>query len=197
MMAGSSPLSRGIPGAPTMIVLVIRIIPALAGNTFLLRPNHPPRGDHPRSRGEYTESRSANGLQQGSSPLSRGIRRPKPRQNAGARIIPALAGNTPTPREHPPGRRDHPRSRGEYAPAQRGVLPSCGSSPLSRGIRRGWTKHTLKKRIIPALAGNTHNNSHTTYPPRDHPRSRGEYCPRRHRQALTYGSSPLSRGILQ
>ena len=54
---GSSPLSRGIPiqlgprGRP------VRIIPALAGNTELVRLRRQLGQDHPRSRGEYVAPR--------------------------------------------------------------------------------------------------------------------------------------------
>ena len=50
--------------------------------------------DHPRSRGEYHDFLSLNDYNEGSSPLSRGIR-PRPAcMTSPARIIPALAGNT-------------------------------------------------------------------------------------------------------
>ena len=75
-------------------------------------------------------------------------------------------------------------------------LRKQGSSPLSRGIRSRWLLRRRRRRIIPALAGNT-----CLCPPRrrgstDHPRSRGEYLTTVPDQSLMSGSSPLSRGIL-
>ena len=70
---GSSPLSRGIRGAVDAEVAGDRIIPALAGNTTAHSWNTPIKGDHPRSRGEYSEGAYRLALGAGSSPLSRGI----------------------------------------------------------------------------------------------------------------------------
>ena len=92
---------------------------------------------------------------------------------------------------------------------------SPGSSPLSRGIRRGTPRGRTRRGIIPALAGNTTAGSTPTLWHWDHPRSRGEYrvgelCagyggdhPRSRGEYFgggathptTWGSSPLSRGI--
>ena len=152
-----------------------RIIPALAGNTirhinrdFTLR-------DHPRSRGEYRIGGKHAEAGQGSSPLSRGIRIDRDLSLRDIRIIPALAGNT-KPRQCGDGAEsDHPRSRGEYATAPYSHSPRGGSSPLSRGIRGLYYLDTIKRRIIPALAGNTLAVLAMGYLEGDHPRSRGEY----------------------
>ena len=92
--AGSSPLSRGIPGRVIGQGSRYGIIPALAGNT-------PRRGtaflhctDHPRSRGEYITENLEASLIGGSSPLSRGIPHHPAANVAVQGIIPALAGNT-------------------------------------------------------------------------------------------------------
>ena len=50
---GSSPLSRGIQFHFHDVFELLRIIPALAGNTGGLRPQEARPADHPRSRGEY------------------------------------------------------------------------------------------------------------------------------------------------
>ena len=90
---GSSPLSRGIPAQVAGSLLIARIIPALAGNTTLtltltrVCSDHPrsrgeysntmqrvlPLPDHPRSRGEYQIEPWVHIAGAGSSPLSRGI----------------------------------------------------------------------------------------------------------------------------
>ena len=71
-----------------------RIIPALAGNTFPMVVWQLIGGDHPRSRGEYTHVDRAACRRWGSSPLSRGIPDGCRERHVSARIIPALAGNT-------------------------------------------------------------------------------------------------------
>ena len=53
MGEGSSPLSRGIRLPSHRAVVVVRIIPALAGNTGRGDVRQVPKPDHPRSRGEY------------------------------------------------------------------------------------------------------------------------------------------------
>ena len=131
---GSSPLSRGIPIDPESVVGHQRIIPALAGNTVAVYGGGEALADHPRSRGEYLLPPVYGGGENGSSPLSRGIRSGRVLFFAASRIIPALAGNT-LPRQ----RRwltawDHPRSRGEYYGTDRPEFIPQGSSPLSRGI---------------------------------------------------------------
>ena len=112
-----------------------------------------------------------------------------------SRIIPALAGNTASFSAESAALKDHPRSRGEYAPRICGLWAAIGSSPLSRGIPFPDTKFNALKGIIPALAGNTATTSARRGSIWDHPRSRGEYASLRPAEALHNGSSPLSRGI--
>ena len=110
---GSSPLTRGkLPGVLHLIAIV-RLIPAHAGKT-----HGPPRtvcrlAAHPRSRGENVTRVRHAASRWGSSPLTRGKRRPCTRRRQGGRLIPAHAGKTPPARAaYLPGRA-HPRSRGE------------------------------------------------------------------------------------
>ena len=155
MKLGSSPLSRGIrPARPTRRSRR-GIIPALAGNTGDVAWCGPGTADHPRSRGEYVTTGAAEESGIGSSPLSRGILHHAARDVRVRRIIPALAGNTCSPRRktHPPG--DHPRSRGEYLEAYGLTVWQLGSSPLSRGIHQTHPHPPRCVGIIPALAGNT------------------------------------------
>ena len=173
-----------------------RIIPALAGNTVILRNSAIERKDHPRSRGEYAFHLQLDVWSSGSSPLSRGIQLPPELPERPTRIIPALAGNTMNWATLKLAWRDHPRSRGEYRGCAVPLRTRLGSSPLSRGILGRQRARFLPGGIIPALAGNTldHCQHHVTG--RDHPRSRGEYEPSRVMIRHAVGSSPLSRGIL-
>ena len=152
------------------------IIPALAGNTPLDLGHYLLPPDHPRSRGEYPAS-------------ARMV-------ISASRIIPALAGNTSPQQCVSVTSADHPRSRGEYRGGDAGVVVDPGSSPLSRGIPSRILQHDRHLGIIPALAGNTCPTLLLLAPPRDHPRSRGEYFDGSTGLAGCKGSSPLSRGIL-
>ena len=171
--------------------------------------------DHPRSRGEYFVDSPDSVLDDGSSPLSRGIlthvehqrrirgssplSRGIPGQRCGTSaargIIPALAGNTPPLMWTPLQPWDHPRSRGEYGADLWFTSADHGSSPLSRGIRESWWTGLRITGIIPALAGNTIPTSCRKRQSWDHPRSRGEYFRHKCPTYCPAGSSPLSRGI--
>ena len=153
-----------------------RIIPALAGNTSCIIL--------PKSS------------LLGSSPLSRGIPSGSWFRGGWAGIIPALAGNTRSVCGASPRRSDHPRSRGEYLLLVRDNHGLEGSSPLSRGIRGPGCCRHRRRRIIPALAGNTGAASRDQAKAWDHPRSRGEYMSALRTTREVTGSSPLSRGIL-
>ena len=152
---GSSPLSRGIHRRYRAGVEAARIIPALAGNTLPSDSRKSADRDHPRSRGEYLAPKHTGHCSVGSSPLSRGIHADCVGDPDAGRIIPALAGNTflHPGRSHPGS--DHPRSRGEYVAPRSTCQTNGGSSPLSRGIRGCGVSLPVRRRIIPALAGNT------------------------------------------
>ena len=152
---GSSPLSRGILRPVQIRRRIPGIIPALAGNTYWVRPSRASISDHPRSRGEYPPPRRLGDRAAGSSPLSRGILGGAFQGLSQARIIPALAGNTCAKSSRTRLNRDHPRSRGEYGKGVYCEYGNVGSSPLSRGILRPAHRCMLLGGIIPALAGNT------------------------------------------
>ena len=72
---GSSPLARGLPHEPAVIVAEGRIIPARAGFTTRAGRHCRGRQDHPRSRGVYFAQKKPVVASQGSSPLARGLRK--------------------------------------------------------------------------------------------------------------------------
>ena len=193
--SGSSPLSRGIRRSSPRHPRSQRIIPALAGNTGIIRTNLQPMGDHPRSRGEYALQETSYPTPGGSSPLSRGILFSVEILESTERIIPALAGNTQPPPGWSGRQSDHPRSRGEYVSRSHATTSAAGSSPLSRGIRLSSVLLQRLGRIIPALAGNTKSRRRMKTHGADHPRSRGEYHSHGRLPDTVCGSSPLSRGI--
>ena len=171
------------------------IIPARAGFTGRTSDRIWCRGDHPRSRGVYYTERGDDKVQEGSSPLARGLHTADRPGRGAVRIIPARAGFTRRPSTSTLRDRDHPRSRGVYARACLGAVSAAGSSPLARGLPLAAIEDQVHDRIIPARAGFTCQPhwGHTPYP--DHPRSRGVY-PIGHRlhRGLD-GSSPLARGL--
>ena len=194
--AGSSPLARGLRGPRGGPDRPPRIIPARAGFTLLVPVQQILREDHPRSRGVYVSPPCAEARWDGSSPLARGLHRQDGGRGGEPGIIPARAGFTPghLPRlsEGP----DHPRSRGVYRYQSADEVHKGGSSPLARGLRTQVVAAGPVARIIPARAGFTPRTSSGGSPPRDHPRSRGVYRPRRLSRRTRAGSSPLARGLL-
>ena len=212
---GSSPLARGLPPEVPGRPPPVRIIPARAGFTGAACGEPGSRPDHPRSRGVYDGAGKPKGAVWGSSPLARGL--PSLPRRPGRRfgIIPARAGFTPprvaatlTPTDHPRSRgvyvgsscpvcgfQDHPRSRGVYDVLETGRLRQPGSSPLARGLPRGCRQAVPPRRIIPARAGFT---AEARVPGRlraDHPRSRGVYGHACGSPPVSFGSSPLARGL--
>ena len=73
---------------------------------------------------------------------------------------------------------------------------NVGSSPHTRGARRGSNRPPRCRRIIPAYAGSTSSGVPTTTRRTDHPRIRGEHGRRRPADVRAGGSSPHTRGAL-
>ena len=152
---GSSPLARGLPKLCDAVIQV--------------------DGDHPRSRGVYCEGYGGRGGPVGSSPLARGLLYGILSISGVMRIIPARAGFTVHRNHKRSSLRDHPRSRGVYAPSFHGSWYMLGSSPLARGLLYNTLSIIAGAGIIPARAGFT---AIVRLPPTefwDHPRSRGVY----------------------
>ena len=178
--SGSSPLARGLLAGADGERSRLRIIPARAGFTRRHRRLHRRRGDHPRSRGVYPPRRRRLCASPGSSPLARGLRHRRPRQQGLRRIIPARAGFTPWAAGRSSCTTDHPRSRGVYTPEQVAAEWHCGSSPLARGLQEWVAARRAAGGIIPARAGFTAGRRRSRAGSGDHPRSRGVYAPRAH-----------------
>ena len=152
---GSSPRMRGTLATGKKIVVKPGIIPAHAGNTFVLFGCVVVCGDHPRACGEHSMLNAAARASTGSSPRMRGTLNSRffGRQKHG--IIPAHAGNTSYGASLMSRARDHPRACGEHNKHPDRVPPVKGSSPRMRGTRRGTRRQTAQAGIIPAHAGNT------------------------------------------
>ncbi len=191
---GSSPRTRGTLFADDHRRDFVRIIPAYAGNTRSRSgtPRLPP--DHPRVRGEHALLPSYQGVENGSSPRTRGTQRRETGCGRRDRIIPAYAGNTARLARACERAADHPRVRGEHAASVSFVSISDGSSPRTRGTPRHARTHGWRERIIPAYAGNTFIACLARAPRTDHPRVRGEHAFFAASSAWTNGSSPRTRG---
>ena len=194
LAAGSSPLARGTPRETCLYRLLIRFIPARAGNTEPSRFDRACYAVHPRSRGEHSGLIPSATAYPGSSPLARGTRRGDDHLARGVRFIPARAGNTSRSGSMPTATPVHPRSRGEHARAGPGSRRSSGSSPLARGTQAGGGWRMGGNRFIPARAGNTPSRDRAPPSRSVHPRSRGEHTRAGTPMPVYYGSSPLARG---
>ena len=135
-LRGSSPLTRGKRETREVDRSLNGLIPAHAGKTVLRRVSRPVSAAHPRSRGENPLTSTARKPRTGSSPLTRGKRRPPRLRRRHFGLIPAHAGKTPAWIRTVMSRPAHPRSRGENPRIVRMSSSTTGSSPLTRGKHR-------------------------------------------------------------
>ena len=152
---GSSPLTRGKPGAWRRTPRLPRLIPAHAGKTGRAPRTLTRSSAHPRSRGENKRSDHTDPGASGSSPLTRGKPYGLDNSYEVTRLIPAHAGKTREMLPCPPSSRAHPRSRGENDDGNAAVMTVRGSSPLTRGKRLPVRVVPHVVRLIPAHAGKT------------------------------------------
>ena len=192
--SGSSPLARGTPYTVARTNLVLRFIPARAGNTPMGRGWPAPSTVHPRSRGEHAVTPHDREKRTGSSPLARGTQELRRFEADSGRFIPARAGNTFPGGAGRIGSSVHPRSRGEHGSIINLILLILGSSPLARGTPPTATPAAGRFRFIPARAGNTPHASSPVRTTSVHPRSRGEHELPLFNGPEDDGSSPLARG---
>ena len=191
---GSSPLTRGKLTRRGRHARPVRLIPAHAGKTRLLRVSARSGWAHPRSRGENGDQNQPVVRGRGSSPLTRGKLLQAAEVLLSRRLIPAHAGKTCAPRGYAQRRAAHPRSRGEnLVPAGRMVIGG-GSSPLTRGKPGRDRVDRIGLRLIPAHAGKTLRGGASRCGRRAHPRSRGENEYFAASFDTQIGSSPLTRG---
>ena len=191
---GSSPRARGTPSPSSGPGWKTRFIPASAGNTAL-RPHEKTLGAvHPRERGEHDHPRQRFVLRRGSSPRARGTHPAARRHRVPRRFIPASAGNTREALRRFDFWPVHPRERGEHCVTTAGSKPADGSSPRARGTQIDERLSLVRKRFIPASAGNTWWTVRPAPPPAVHPRERGEHMGDCALTTPVFGSSPRARG---
>ena len=179
LVCGSSPRGRGKLNVGLVGPVIVRLIPARAGKASH-DPAHPSANTaHPRAGGENAWRSLSSGWHPGSSPRGRG--KPEGAHSPGRilGLIPARAGKTRHELRRGHHGRAHPRAGGENFSS---ILSRCallGSSPRGRGKRRipGHPDH--RPRLIPALAGKTHQRTWSHQRRSAHPRAGGENVRRR------------------
>ena len=154
-LLGSSPLARGTRHGSRVRARGTRFIPAGAGNTSGPCRWHLARPVHPRWRGEHIGCKCLFTLFNGSSPLARGTQKRRRMVVVERRFIPAGAGNTSNSSYWAITSPVHPRWRGEHATIPSSARFPAGSSPLARGTLQRVPQVELRRRFIPAGAGNT------------------------------------------
>jgi len=174
--SGSPPLTRGAPLLVELIELDGGLTPAHAGSTGCRGCRSSSRRAHPRSRGEHAPLSFAGNAVTGSPPLTRGAPDGRPQARRPNGLTPAHAGST----GQRPGRQQpvpaHPRSRGEHSATAAATASLTGSPPLTRGARPPPRLGDRLPGLTPAHAGSTPPARSRTWPPRAHPRSRGEHA---------------------
>ena len=151
---GSSPHARGTLHQVVAHLVMLRFIPACAGNAPPPRPARPSTTVHPRMRGERMVSPNIVVSPTGSSPHARGTRPALSGSILCCRFIPACAGNASRQAGARARQPVHPRMRGERRLAARNGAKTTGSSPHARGTPMGSPTGTITGRFIPACAGN-------------------------------------------
>ena len=192
--SGSSPRVRGTPRWPNFRRPPNRFIPACAGNTSAVCLPAISSAVHPRVCGEHNSRPFPIRKVSGSSPRVRGTRRRRRRRRRRSRFIPACAGNTAAASPCPRRRSVHPRVCGEHRRGHGRDGQGDGSSPRVRGTRQGAASDLLRRRFIPACAGNTKSSRSRRSPNTVHPRVCGEHSIEVCFHRAMAGSSPRVRG---
>ncbi len=191
---GSSPRMRGTQYCAISRMLMVRFIPAHAGNTGAARRRPGSRAVHPRACGEHRHCHWRRSRCRGSSPRMRGTLGQSLRQQKLSRFIPAHAGNTRRQRQGPNPSAVHPRACGEHC-----IIIACantwgGSSPRMRGTPLICLLPPPHNRFIPAHAGNTPTPRWAKPCQTVHPRACGEHPGIFYAVKYYLGSSPRMRG---
>ena len=191
---GSSPRVRGTDEPLVNAYAEIRFIPACAGNSNQRDVTRSIQAVHPRVCGEQWiwQGLSENTL--GSSPRVRGTGRKQQRQDSERRFIPACAGNSVAAQtaQHLPA--VHPRVCGEQSLLPPDDLMYLGSSPRVRGTDQLFRFRSVRRRFIPACAGNRYGLHQHTIQATVHPRVCGEQSQPFAPIGRPDGSSPRVRG---
>ncbi|AHJ68820.1 Hypothetical protein GbCGDNIH2_1369 [Granulibacter bethesdensis] len=130
----------------------------------------------------------------GSSPRRRGTPFSYPHTAYFHRFIPAQAGNTMRSCSIWRAVAVHPRAGGEHTVTGLTTCLGTGSSPRRRGTLSEYGSGWLRRRFIPAQAGNTRSQERRFIERSVHPRAGGEHLDRAAIYDQRRGSSPRRRG---
>ena len=146
--------------------------------------------------GEHGQLGDGPAVADGSSPHVRGTRAGRPGGSGSPRFIPACAGNTTPGTVAKLALTVHPRMCGEHHGPQGTGKNMFGSSPHVRGTRDLVEAAFLRRRFIPACAGNTARPPSWKVSGSVHPRMCGEHALPLLAGRADFGSSPHVRGTL-
>ena len=165
---------RGKQRMLNLMQLAIRITPACAGKTPMLRDGLRGLRDHPRVCGENQPAAKSEASAAGSPPRVRGKLVGCSPSRSVSGITPACAGKTGREQRGSVSHGDHPRVCGENALDARACPQCVGSPPRVRG-KPALRISTIKDfRITPACAGKTSSSTAPSLSQQDHPRVCGE-----------------------
>ncbi len=194
LVFGSSPRGRGTRAAMYVISIMVRFIPAWAGNTWCAGVDWFGGAVHPRVGGEHEMALEHVEAMAGSSPRGRGTLATFPLHEYAGRFIPAWAGNTGMRSTAAQQCAVHPRVGGEHVRGGNLYKRNRGSSPRGRGTpHQPYTGRSVI-RFIPAWAGNTRPALLEAFEGPVHPRVGGEHSRREYLYTAPTGSSPRGRG---
>ncbi len=137
---------------------------------------------------------SASILVIGASPRMRGTAAVGVHAGEGVRYIPAHSGNGRTTSRPRTRNTVHPRACGERAVIPDNHCVAIGASPRMRGTEGNRQRQLLRRRCIPAHAGNGPTWRLSSRSCAVHPRACGERANRRATLISEYGASPRMRG---
>ena len=152
---GSSPRVRGTVRGKRQELVVVRFIPARAGNRVLFDEVSEFIELHPRACGEQGLGAGETPDAKGSSPRVRGTVFLVPLGDGHLRFIPARAGNSSQRCSRLPGPSGSSRACGEQTRAAGESGAGHGSSPRVRGTVMMDKCTSRISRFIPARAGNS------------------------------------------
>ena len=171
---GTPPRARGRQRAPVGSGGLRRNTPACAGTTPPPTCPQARTTEHPRVRGDDTTESNPYAIHIGTPPRARGRRRCARRCGTWRGNTPACAGTTPSGSQTAPGRREHPRVRGDDVRVIRfsGVPP--GTPPRARGRPEIVRWEAGEPGNTPACAGTTYDAANPLAGVEEHPRVRGD-----------------------
>ncbi len=174
-LCGLSPLARGTLIADSTTAMLMRFIPAGAGNTRLAPSCVRSLPVYPRWRGEHINPQNPLMKNIGLSPLARGTPTELRKTCFLSRFIPAGAGNTLRTHRGIGDPAVYPRWRGEHLTCAFAAYSAAGLSPLARGTQELLHPKCAIARFIPAGAGNTCLFWKSCHGASVYPRWRGEH----------------------